>query len=118
SGNPRGRPTGTKNLKTDLMEELGEKILIREGDHARRVSKQRALVKALYARALKGDVRAANLLLSMRMRLVDTGEGALEEVEDLPPDELEILEAYKERLTRSGGKKPPAEAADLPEECS
>ena len=29
SGNLRGRPKGTKNLKTDLMEELGEKILIR-----------------------------------------------------------------------------------------
>jgi hypothetical protein len=24
SGNPRGRPKGTKNLKTDLIEELGE----------------------------------------------------------------------------------------------
>ena len=118
SGNPRGRPKGTKNLKTDLMEELGEKILVREGDHARQVSKQRALVKALLTRALKGDVRAANLLLSMMMRLLDTGEGAPEEVEDLYPDELEVLEAYKERLTRSDGKEPPAEAADSPEESS
>jgi hypothetical protein len=37
SGNPRGRPKGTKNLKTDLMEELGEKILVHEGDRARRI---------------------------------------------------------------------------------
>jgi hypothetical protein len=118
SGNPRGRPKGTKNLKTDLMEELGEKILIREGDHARQVSKQRALVKALLTRALKGDVRAANLLLSMMMRLFDTGEGAPDEVEDLRPDELEILEAYKERFTRSDGKEPTAGAADSPEESS
>jgi hypothetical protein len=118
SGNPRGRPKGTKNLKTDLMEELGEKILIREGDHPRQVSKQRALVKALLTRALKGDVRAANLLLSMMMRLFDTGEGAPDEVEDLRPDELEILEAYKERFTRSDGKEPTAGAADSPEESS
>ena len=118
SGNPRGRPKGTKNLKTDLMEELGEKILVREGDHARQVSKQRALVKTLLTRALKGDVRAANLLLSMMMRLLDTGEGAPEEVEDLRPDELEVLQAYKERLTRSDGKGPPAEAAESPEESS
>jgi len=118
SGNPRGRSKGTKNLKTDLMEELGEKILVREGDHARQVSKQRALVKALLARALKGDVRAANLLLSMTMRLIDTGEEAPEEMEDLHPDELEVLEAYKERLTRPHAKEPPAEAADSPVESA
>ena len=118
SGNPRGRPKGTKNLKTDLMEELGEKILVREGDHARQVSKQRAMVKALLARALKGDVRAANLLLSMMMRLLDTGEGAPEEVEDLHPDELEILEAYKKQITRPHTKETAAEGADSPEELT
>ena len=118
SGNPRGRPNGTKNLKTDLMEELGEKILVHEGGQARKLSKQRALVKALLARALKGDARAVNSLLSMMMRLLDTGEGAPEQVEDLHPDELEILEAYKERLTRSDWKEPTAGTADSREESS
>jgi hypothetical protein len=46
SGNPQGRPKGTKNLKTDLAEELCEKILVHEGGQARKLSKQRALVKA------------------------------------------------------------------------
>ena len=118
SGNPRGRPKGTKNLKTDLMEELGEKILVHEGGQARKLSKQRALVKALLTRALKGDVRAANLLLSMIMRLLDTGEGAPEQVDDLHTDELEILEAYKKRLTRPHAKEPTAGAADPPEGSS
>jgi hypothetical protein len=118
SGNPRGRPKGTKNLKTDLMEELAEKILIREGDHARQVSKQRALLKALLTRGLKGDVRAANLVLSMMMRLLDTGEEALDDVEDLRPDELAILEAYKERVTRTGGNEPHAGTNDGQEESS
>ena len=86
SGNPRGRSKGTKNLKTDLMEELGEKILVREGGQAQKVSKQRAVVKTLVARTLKGDARAANLLLSVMMRVLDTGEGALESPEDLHID--------------------------------
>ena len=38
SGNPAGRPKGTNNLKTDLIEELGEQILIREGDRTFTVS--------------------------------------------------------------------------------
>ncbi len=119
SGNPRGRPKGTKNLKTDLQEELGEKILVHEGGQARKLSKQRAVVKMLVTRTLKGDARAASSLLSMMMRLLDTGEGVEPEgSEDLHPDELAILEAYKERLTRAHAKEPPAEAADSPEESS
>jgi hypothetical protein len=118
SGNPRGRPKGTKNLKTDLLEELGEKILVQEGGQARKLSKQRAVVKTLVNRTLKGDARAANLVLSMMNRLLDTGEGTPDELEDLHPDELEILEAYKQRLTKSDEKEPAAETTDLAEETS
>ena len=119
SGNPRGRPKGTKNLKTDLIEELGEKILVREGERARQVSKQRAVVKMLVTRTLKGDARAANSLLSMMMRLLDTGEGAEpEESEDLRPGDLEILEEFKKRWTRSDGKEPTDGAADSQEEST
>ena len=119
SGNPRGRSQGTKNLKTDLLEELGEKILVHEGGQARKVSKQRAVVKVLVTCTLKGDGRAANSLLSMMMRLLDTGEGSEPEgPQDFHPDELEILEAYKERLTRSDRKEPTAGTADSREESS
>jgi hypothetical protein len=102
SGNPRGRPKGAKNLKTDLQEELREKVLVREGDQPRRVSKQRAMVKALMARTLKGDVRAANTLLSMMWRLADTGENAPEVDEPLLDHELEILRDFEERSRRDG----------------
>lgn len=100
SGNPRGRPKSTKNLKTDLLEELGEKIVVREGEHARKVSKQRAVVKSIVARTLQGDARAAALLTSMMMRLLDTGEGPPEAEDFLAEDELEILKAFEERARR------------------
>ncbi len=100
SGNPRGRPKGTNNLKTDLVEELGEKIVIREGDQSRRISKQRAVVKSLVTRTLRGDARAATLLTSMMMRLLETGEGAPAVVESLLDDERDILGAFEERVKR------------------
>ena len=100
SGNPRGRPKGTKNLKTDLMEELGEKIVIREGDRSQKVSKQRALLKSVVNRAIKGDARAIGIALSTMMRLLDTGEGAPTVVEPLLDDERDILGAFEERVKR------------------
>ena len=100
SGNPLGRPKGTKNLKTDLMEELGEKILVHEGERSHWVSKQRAVVKTLVTRTLMGDARAASLLASLMMRLGDTGEGAPEAAEPLHDDELEILQTFEDRLRR------------------
>jgi hypothetical protein len=111
SGNPRGRPKGTKNLKTDLMEELGEKIVIREGDQSRQVSKQRAVVKSFVTRTLKGDARVASLLTSMMMRLLDTGEGAPTVAEPLLDNEWEILQGFEDRLRR-GDNSRAAAAAD------
>ena len=105
SGNPQGRPKDTKNLKTDLMEELGEKILIREGDQSHKVSKQRAVVKTLVARTLKGDARAATLLTSMMMRLLETGEGAPDVEEALGNDEHEILQAFEDRVRRADERR-------------
>ena len=54
SGNPKGRPTGSKNLKADLTEELAEMIVVTEGGRRRPISKQRAMIKSLFAKGAKG----------------------------------------------------------------
>ncbi len=112
SGNPKGRPKEARNLKTDLMEELGERILVREGARAHRISKQRAMVKTLMAGTLKGDARLARLLLSMMMRLLE-GEVAGAAEEALDADDLEILEDFARR-GRASRKEGPA-ADEMPQ---
>ena len=117
SGNPKGRPKGTKNLRTDLIEELGEKIVVREGDQARQVSKQRAVVKTLVARTLKGETRAASLLLSMMMRLLDTGEDAESHEEPLQEDELALLRDFEAQLRLGEAVATAApDGSDIPKE--
>jgi Family of unknown function (DUF5681) len=97
SGNPRGRARGTRNLKTDLAEELAERIPITEGGRKRSVSKQRAMVKQLMAKALKGDVRAASIILDCAERLLGARTDAHDEAP--PADVQAILDAYVERRT-------------------
>ena len=98
SGNPNGRPKGARNLKTDLADELQERIVLREGGERRTVSKQRAMLKRLMERALNGDTRAAHLIINMVARFLDQTE---DEAHDTPLAEtdLAILEAYEARLT-------------------
>jgi hypothetical protein len=105
SGNPKGRPRHARNLKTEFLEELSEIIRVREGDREMQISKQRAFVKALVAAAIKGDMRAANALVSFCTRAFgDDGDDS--RLQEPAPDDLEILEEFvgrevRKRSTRS-----------------
>jgi uncharacterized protein DUF5681 len=90
SGNPKGRPRGTKNLKTDLMEELQETIVVREGDRTVRMSKQRAMIKTVMNKSLKGDARAIITLIRMMTRFAEPDGGPTEVDEALSLDESEL----------------------------
>ena len=103
SGNPRGRPKGSLNLATDLASELGELITVSEHGRPRRVSKQRALIKSLMAKALQGDIRAATALLALYARV--TAEASDKPDEALDGQELAILRRFASRLLKSKGSK-------------
>lgn len=99
SGNPKGRPKGSLKLATDLAAELNEQITVREDGKPRRVSKQRALIKSLMAKALQGDIRANSAVLSLYARVItdlpDDEDGFVEE------NELQILRQFAPRLLQS-----------------
>jgi hypothetical protein len=65
SGNQKGRPKGAKSFSTDLREELSEKVPVRENGKVRILSKQRAILKAQVSKAMAGDIRAAQSVVSM-----------------------------------------------------
>ena len=73
SGNPKGRPKGTKNLRTDLSEELAEKIIVTEGGQQLVISKQRAMLKSLMAKSIKGETAAARALINLIVGLEMVG---------------------------------------------
>jgi len=110
SGNPTGRRNGAKNLKTDLAEELQESVMVREGERSTKISKQRAIVKTLVNKTLKGDTAAARTLLGTMNKLFDLQDGSDNPDEPLDGDDLEVLKAFEKRIVArvqaSGGAAP------------
>lgn len=106
SGNPRGRARGVHNFKSELNEELGEKLRIKEQGVAKKITKRRAVIKAVTAKAVQGDTRAATVVLNMMLRLLHP-ELTETPAADLAQEDRDILEALiARRLTtgHQGGK--------------
>lgn len=97
SGNPKGRPKGSKNLATDLQEELGQKIVITEGNKKQTVTKQRAMLKTMFAKALKGDARSATVLINLILGLHQVKDDQDNDTA-LSADDAAILAAYEDKL--------------------
>jgi hypothetical protein len=93
SGNPGGRPKGTRNFKSDLRDELSEIISFREGRREVSISKQRALIKRLVASAIDGDARSTATLMSFCARAF----GDDNDDQQQAPEDREIVQAFKRR---------------------
>jgi hypothetical protein len=98
SGNPRGRPKRRPTFKDDFNSELRERLMLRENGRERRLSKQRALIKALMALAIKGNVRAITAVLAST-RNFDLGQDD-EPEKTVDPMDLDFLEAFVSRERR------------------
>jgi hypothetical protein len=109
SGNPRGRPKGAKGLKAELREELNEWVTITIEGKTRRIRKRRLVIKALAAQAAKGNVAAADKLLS----LVIQAEGFEDErttARPLSGADLLILTRFLGEETTDGKGEEPSDA--------
>lgn len=93
SGNPRGRPKGARGLRTDLMEINAEKITVIENGRKRKMTRQQATLRAMSAKALKGDVRAATALVNLNLQLIGP-DGAQETRKALSEGDAAILDSF------------------------
>jgi hypothetical protein len=64
SGNPSGRPKGSRNVATLLKQQLNERVEVREKGRLRKITKLEAIVTQLVNKAATGDQRAIELLLT------------------------------------------------------
>src|SRR5436190_19727930 len=69
SGNPKGRPKGGRNLKTDLTALMKKRIPIRQDGELRQVSGQEAILLSLFEKAVRGDLKASAQIITMLMKI-------------------------------------------------
>ena len=65
SGNPRGRPPGSKNLATLVSVALNEPVIVVENGGRRKITKREAIIKQLVNRSTKADWRVIKILLDI-----------------------------------------------------
>ena len=103
SGNPRGRPKGARNLKSDLDKILRKRIRIRENGETREISRQEAILLSLFNKAMQGgDVRAANAIVAMVLKL-NPAVPADEAPEEVSESDRAIIEDYIKRRSNPVG---------------
>ena len=96
SGNPRGRPKGSRNSVNVLWDELAELITITENGKQKRITKLEGIVKAAALKGLKGDprpmIQAFELIHKISEKESSDPDGPIEVTLVFEEEELRALE--------------------------
>jgi hypothetical protein len=92
SGNPRGRPKGSRSVAAILDGIMSQKVTVSEGGRTRRVSRLEVMLLRLANDAARGNARVTKLLLELKDRYGPPIDGGPSE--ELSSDDLRILAAY------------------------
>jgi len=98
SGNPRGRPPGSKNLSSLLKKALDEPVIVVENNRRRRIAKREAIVKQFVNQSAKGDLKATQLLLSILRDLESRAEPGSADADKITEADQQIIARIKARL--------------------
>ena len=99
SGNPRGRPSGHKNLKTLLSDALNEPVIVTENGGRRKVTKRQAIITQLVNRSATADFRAIKILLDIVRDIERQTEPTAPETSDFSEADEKVLEQIKTRFS-------------------
>ena len=103
SGNPKGRPKGSRNMKTDLDIALKARMSVTKNGRAVTMSTQQVLIAKLIEKSLKGDIRSLSKLFDLIGTHL-TDEEASAKAKPVSQSDAQILEAYKSSLGNKGEK--------------
>ncbi|MFZ1006329.1 MAG: DUF5681 domain-containing protein, partial [Candidatus Sulfotelmatobacter sp.] len=89
SGNPKGRPKGSKNFATVIERELNDRVPVTENGKRKKISKREAIAKQVINKAAGGDLKAAQTVFN-QTRFNEDNPGAT--------NDLGVFDSAEDRL--------------------
>lgn len=89
SGNPNGRPKGSKNISTILKDQLYRKVTISENGRHKQITVIDAIFRRVSKSALEGDRGAWNTIIKL-FPMLEANNLAVDEATDAP--ELDVTD--------------------------
>lgn len=101
SGNPKGRPKGSKNLATIFNDALKQTLQIQENGKTRKITAREGIVRRLVNEALKGNIKATAFVLAKEPEIAREVESIKTITSDMTAEEA--ARAYAEMIKYSRG---------------
>jgi hypothetical protein len=101
SGNPNGRPKGSKNFRTLMLEKANAKISVIENGVRKEITRQEALVTQMWNLATAGDHKARSQVMDFLNKNDVTEERIDDAIEAVNESDHKILDRL---LKRYGGE--------------
>jgi hypothetical protein len=99
SGNPNGRPKGSRGLEKVVLDELKTKITVNENGRSKRVKKIEVIAKQVVNKAVTGDSKSIALLIGVSQRHEEKlAAKASPLIETLPEEDKQVMESLMERM--------------------
>ena len=105
SGNPKGRPKGSKNLSTYILEAARDQVSATVGGKVRRITKIQATAMQLATKAAGGDQTATNRLLDWVDEMESRAAAAKPSQFPLSEPDIEVIRAVYERMKQCNPEK-------------
>jgi hypothetical protein len=102
SGNPRGRPGGSKNLATLFSEALNETVTVVKNGRRRAITKREAVIAQLVNKSAGADLRAIKILFDIQQAIEARSDatGATGSPAELGQSDRAIIDRYLRKLNR------------------
>lgn len=97
SGNPKGRPRGSINIRTAMIEVLKESVTVTENGRQSKISRPQALARQAFTQAFKGNAKFFDILLQTGEQWEEKAEAARQravEAQKVDPRDQELIDLF------------------------